>query len=282
MRRIRLGSVVLFLLVLLPAPPASARPSASIIAFDQLIRPNQSVRLSVRLVTGGLSFVRRPISGERIEFLIEDRSLGQTLTGGDGMAVKRFTPSKPGLFVITVRLVENPRYEADAAELVVACRNASNPILPVVLSSVRTPSQPPAVPFSPAPSSEAMPEAAQVLSKLSDRYQLVYIETGDETLGPDVKDWLARQDFPPAPLFVWPLPGEAGRRAERFVERLQEVRDEGWKNIPAGITRSTADAEGLARMKIKAIVMAEEDDEIELPKGATKVTSWKAVQSLIK
>jgi hypothetical protein len=279
----RVGSVliVLFLLVV-PPHPVSARPSASIIAFDQLIQPNQSVRLAVRLVTGGLSFVRRPISGERIEFMLEDRSLGQTLTGGDGMAVRRFTPSKPGLYVITVRLVENPRYEADAAELVVACRRASHPILPIALSSVRTPSRPPAVPFSPAPSSEAMPEAAKVLSKLSDRYQLVYLETGDEALGPEAKDWLARQDFPPAPLFVWPLPGESARRDERFAERLQEIRDEGWKNVPAGITRSAADAEGLARMKIKAIVMAEEDDEIELPRTARKVTTWKAVPLLLK
>ncbi len=280
--RIRLGSVLLFFLVLLPSPPVSARPSASIIAFDQLIQPNQPVRLSVRLVTGGLSFVRRPISGERIEFLIEDRSLGQTLTGGDGMAVKRFTPSKPGLYVITVRLVENQRYEADAAELVVACRNNSDPILPVSLSSVRIPSNPPAVPFSPAPSSEAMPAAAEVLSKLSDRYQLVYLETGDEALGPDVKDWLARQEFPPAPLFVWPLPGEADQRAERFAERLQEVRNEGWANIPAGITRSATDAEGLIKMKVKAIVMTEEDDDIELPKTAKKVTAWKAVPLLLK
>ena len=264
-------------MILMPSHPVSARPSALIVAFDQLVQPNQSIRLSVRLVTGGLAFIRRPISGERIEFLLGDRSLGQALTGGNGMAVKEFTPDRPGLYVITVRLVENPRYEAESAELTIACRRASHPILLIALSAVRTPGLPPAVPFSPAPSSEAMPEAARVLSKLSDRYQLVYLDAGDEALLPETRDWLARQEFPPAPLFVWALPGEAERRAERFAERLQEIRDEGWKNIPAGITRSAADAEGLVRLKIKAIVMAEEDDEIELPKMAGKVTDWKAV-----
>ena len=256
--------------------------AASIIAFDQLSQPNQPVRLAVRLVTGGLSFTRRPISGERIEFLLKDRSLGQTLTGGDGMAVKSFTPSRPGLYLITARLVENPRYEAEPAELYVACRKASDPILLIAISSVRTPSRPPAIPFSPAPSSEAMPEAARMLAKLSERYQLVYLETGDEVLGPETKDWLAREDFPPAPLFVWPLPAEAERRARRFAERLQEIRDEGWRNIPAGITRSASDAEGLAGMKITAIVMTEEDDDLELPKTVKKVTTWKGVPSLLK
>jgi hypothetical protein len=275
--RICCSSVLFFFLVLLPAPPVSARSSASIIAFDQLVQPDRSVRLAVRLVTGGLSFVRHPISGERIEFILEGRSLGQTLTGGDGMAVKPFMPSKPGLYLIAVRLVENPRYEADAVELNVACRNASHPILPVTLSSVRSPSRPPAVPFSPAPSSEAMPEAARILVKLSERYQLVYLETGDEALGSEVKDWLARQEFPPAPLFVWPLPGESDAQAERFAERFQSLRDEGWKNIPAGITRSAGEAEGLIKMKVKAIVLVEEDDDIKLPETARKVTDWKAV-----
>jgi len=286
-----LGSVLLFSLVLFPTPPdfgeplsraVSARPSASIIVFDQLSRPNQSVRLAVRLVTGGLSFVRRPISGERIEFLVGDRSLGQTLTGGDGMAVRTFTPDRPGLYRIAVRLVENPRYEAEPDDLIVACRKESHPILLVSLSSVRTPGHPPAVPFSPAPSAEAMPEAAKILAKLSDRFQIVYLETGDESLRPGVKDWLDRQSFPPAPLFIRPLPGEAERRMEEFSEWLKELRSEGWRNIPAGITRSSEDAEGMARRKIKPIVMAEEDDEIELPRTARKVTEWEAVPPLLK
>jgi hypothetical protein len=275
-------SLILLSLLMAPAYTVSARPSASIIAFDQLIQPNRPVQLAVRLVTGGLSFVRRPISGERIEFMLEGRSLGRTLTGGDGMAVKSFIPSKPGLYLITVRLVDNPRYEADPAELYIACRKASDPILPVALSSVRTPSQLPAIPFSAAPSSEAMPEAAKILTKLANRYQLVYLEAGDETIGPDVKDWLARQDFPPAPLFVWALPGETDGRAERFVERLRELRGDVWANIPAGIVRSASDAEGLARMKIKSIVMAEEDDDTELPKTAKRVTTWKAVPPFLK
>lgn len=208
---IRLILVLLFLLFSFPAPLVRADPSASIIPLDQLIRPNQAARLSVRLVSGGLSFVRRPISGERIEFMLKDRSLGQTLTGGDGLAVKNFIPTRPGLYVITARLVDNPRYEAEAAEMYVACRTRSVPILLVALSSVRVPSPPPAIPFGPAPVREAMAGAAPVLSKLSDRYQLIYYETGDESIISEARDWLNSQNFPPAPLWVWSLPAEPDR-----------------------------------------------------------------------
>ncbi|MBI3596990.1 MAG: hypothetical protein HY203_07560 [Nitrospirae bacterium] len=280
MSRFRLVFIGLVLL-LFSVDAVSARSSASIIAFDQITQPNQPVRLAVRLVTGWLSLVHRPISGERIEFMLKDRSLGQTLSGGDGMAVKSFAPSTPGLYVVTVRLVESPRYEADAAELYIACRKASVPILLVALSSVRTPGQPPPISFNPTPSSDTMPEAVKVLSGLSKRYQLLYLETGDEALIPETKDWLIHQGFPPAPLYVWPLPNEAERRTERFLERLQEIRDAGWTNISAGITRSTEDAEALSSLKIKAVVMAEEDDNEPLT-GAKKVTSWKAIPSVLK
>jgi len=259
----------------------SARSSASIIAFDQITQPNQPVRLAVRLVTGGLSLVHRPISGERIEFMLKNRSLGQTLSGGDGVAEIRFVPPTPGLYVVRVRIVESPRYEADAAVLNVACRNASAPILFVALSSVRIPSEPPSIPFNPTPSSDAMPEAVKVLSGLSKRYQLLFIETGDEALIPETKDWLIQQDFPPAPLYVWSMPNEAERRTERIVERLEEIRDAGWTNLSAWITRSTEDAEALSNLKIKAVVMAEEDDNVPL-EGSKKITDWKSVPSVLK
>jgi hypothetical protein len=278
-----------FLLVLIGLLPVlfsenlvSARSSASIIAFDQLAQPNRPVRLAVRLVTGGLGLVNRPVSGERIEFLLKDRSLGQTLSGGDGMAVKSFVPPKPGLYNITVRLIENPRYEAGPVELSIACRNSSVPILLVTLSSVRIPGPSSSLPFSPTLPSDAMPDAVKVLSGLSKPYQLLYLETGDEALIPETKDWLAHQGFPPAPLLAWPMPDETERRTERFVERVQEVRDAGWKNISAGITRSPAEAEALSGLKIKAVVMAEEDDENEKPEGAKIVTSWKTVPAALK
>ena len=259
----------------------SARSSASIIAFDQITQPNQPVRLAVRLVTGGLSLVHRPISGERIEFMLKDRSLGQTLSGGDGMAVLSFAPPKPGLYVVTVRLVESPRYETDTADLYVACRKASIPILFVALPSVRTLSEPPSIPFNPTPSTDAMPEAVKVLSGLSKRYQLLYFEAGDEALIPETKDWFIRQSFPPAPLYVWSMPNEAERRTERLVERLQEIRDAGWTNLSAGITRSTEEAEALSSLKIRAVVMAEDDDNVPL-EGSKKVTDWQSVPSVLK
>lgn len=279
MSRFRWVFIVLYLF-LFSVNGASARSSASIIAFDQLIQPNESGRLVVRLETSGFSFFHRPVSGERIEFDLNNRTLGQTLTGGDGLAVLSFTPRKPGLYVFTVRLVENPRFDADPVRLYLACRKASDPILLVAISSLKI-SQPPAISFGPAPAAEVMPDAGKVLSRLSKRYQLLYLLTEDEAFIPATKNWLLQMEIPTAPLYAWPMSGEEGPRTDRFIERIREFRGDGWKNIPAGITRSKEDAEALSDEKIKAVLMAEEDDG-ELPPGTIKAKDWKSIPSLLK
>ncbi len=268
--------------MLVAAAPASARSAATLIALDKISAPDQTVRLEARLVTGGLSFVQRPIGGERIEFLLEDRSLGETLTGGDGLAVKIFRPPRAGLWTVTARLVESPRYEAEPTELIVATRPRAHPILLVHLSSLRTPSRPPAVPFMAKPTAEAMPDAVQVLSDLSRRYQLLYLESGGEALISETKAWLANHSFPPAPLFLWPLPTQGAFRTEQVYERVLELKEEGWFNLTAGISRSVSDVEGLRRGEIGAVLIAEEDEDPELPPGAKRVIKWREVPSVLR
>ena len=58
---------------------------------------NQRVFLSAR--TRGKLFVK---GGELVEFFIDGKSLGKTLSGGDGIAYKPFTSANNGLFEIRV------------------------------------------------------------------------------------------------------------------------------------------------------------------------------------
>ena len=122
-----------------------------------------------------------------------------------------------------------------------------------------------------------MPESADILSELSNQYQLLYLEFGDEVLLTETKIRLAHEGFPEAPLLVWRMPGEGSGREEVFSERLKELRDAGWEGLRAGISRSVLDAKGFLINKMEAIVIVEENDDIELPEGAEAVTSWKDI-----
>lgn len=52
----------------------------------------------ISATTGGIVFPRR---GELVEFFVNDRSIGSTLSGGDGRAFMEFTPLERGLHVIS-------------------------------------------------------------------------------------------------------------------------------------------------------------------------------------
>jgi len=280
MQRLRLASLGIFL-ALFSVDTALAGSLASIIPFDDLVPHGHPVHVSVRLITSGLPLVRRPISGERIGFYYQGRSLGQALTGGDGLAVLKFTPTEPGLHVIEARLIENPRYEAKPAQLQIACSNVSDPILLVGLASVKARPHPSSTPFEETTRSEALPNAAGILVKLAKQYLIVYL-TDDESSIPDEKVWLAREKFPPSPLLAWPISGGSANSKERMMDQLRELRKSGWENISGGITRSKDLAEGLVNMKIGAIVLVEEGDETEWPVSAQKATNWNGIPSILK
>ena len=288
MRQVVSEILIALLIVLVTvsfAEPVSARSSALIIPIDQLTQPSQSTYLEVRLRTGGFSFFQRPISGERVEFLIGDQVIGRSLTSGRGIAVREFTPTEPGLYVVTVRLVENPRYEAEPVELIVASMKASDPILLIHLSSVLDPADPPEIPFLPSPIQEAMPEAARILTELSKTHQLLYFDSGKANLLPERKIWMVDEDFPRAPLMAWDLSGGASAHTDRLTDRLNALKAEGWKNLRAGISRSALDAEVFIAQGVRAVLMANEGDggdDQELPEGVGVVTNWTEIPAALR
>ncbi len=71
--------------------------SAGIFVADVIGLKNQRVFLSAQ--TRGKLFAK---GGELVEFFVDGKSLGKTLSGGDGFAYKPFTPANNGLFQIRV------------------------------------------------------------------------------------------------------------------------------------------------------------------------------------
>lgn len=284
MNRFLPASVLIFSFVFLwfPSPAGSGQSKALLIPRDQLVRSGHSVYLQVRIISGGLTFFQKPISGERVEFVLDDTVIGQSLSGGDGLAVRRFKPTETGLQIVTVRLAGGSRYDAEPVELLVSNVPADTPILLVHLSSTKTPGEPPAVPFSPAPTSEPMVGSVETLEALSEKVQLIFLETGSERLLPAFRDWLNGQAFPDAPLFVWSLSGSPENRRAGFLEKIEELKEEGWRNIRGGVTRSTDEAAAFAEAGITAILMMDEGEEPEVSGEVVRVTAWDEVPGVLK
>jgi hypothetical protein len=260
------------------AAESTSGATARLILQDQWVSEGSPVWLRARLVTGSL--FRSVVSGERVEFKINDRSFGPVLTGGDGVAAARYAPPKRGTYEIKAILADNPRYRAEEARAVLIYGTISRKVIVLSLEAAKTLVKPPPFPLMPPEPPQPMPQAVRVLTELSQKYQLIYIQSGDEAILMTTRDWLSGQDYPKAPVFVWRLSEAEEARTEQLTEELKPFSALG--RFAFGITRSPAEARAFQALGIQAILILEEDEEVEVPEGVKTAADWDAVLQAVK
>lgn len=274
-----MGTVLLAVAFSTPTAEA-AKASTRLVLLDQWVAQGSPVFLRVRLISGAGSLIQSVISGERIEFRVNGQSLSPVLTGGNGQAVARYTPPKTGTYGIKAALADNPRYEAEEAQAFFLYGAVPRRVIVVSVEATQATPKPPRFPFSRSEPPKPMPKAAQVLIELSKKYQLIYMQGGGEAQFLKTREWLSEQDFPRAPLLVWRLSEKKEARADQVAEELGAYKALG--RFSLGITRLPAEAQAFQSLGIPAVVIVEEDEEAEIPKGAKTVTGWDALPSLVK
>lgn len=110
--KIRAKVIIFSFLSLLILHTFSRYVSAEIIVHDMVIVKNEKVLLKAE--TKG-KFLHK--GGELVEFFIDGKTIGKTLSGGDGFAYREFTSSKTGMHKITVK---STNYEASGILLILS------------------------------------------------------------------------------------------------------------------------------------------------------------------
>ena len=258
-----------------------SRESAELIASDVLAQPKQTVLLSARLVKTRF-FMQTGLGGEPVEFLVDGRSIGQAMTGGDGWARKEFVPKKKGVLEFTVRLAHGKRVKAQSYTAMIGSADRTRPIVLVELAATMMHVEKPKFgPFDLSAFGQThgslpnpMPGASDALTDVSKRAALLYLFVGSASQSPDVHEWLAEHAFPSGPVFML----RPGTRA--LVSKVEGWREEGWTNIKAGISSNVDAIEEYVDQELQAVMVLDEDDEEDIPEGATMVSAWKDIATL--
>jgi len=176
-RALAVFSLFAALLCLFPATSSSR-----VIAHDTIGLKGQ--KLMLRAETRGRLFSK---GGELVEFFVDGKSIGKTLSGGDGVAFKPFTPTGARLHQIRVTSGE----DEDTGLLLSLKRESSIVFVDVqagLLESL----------FSRTPK-EGSQKAIEEIHK---RFPIVFLQTG--FVGTRViKAWLKENKFEPLPLIPW-------------------------------------------------------------------------------
>jgi hypothetical protein len=165
-------------LTLLYAPASYA----GVVVYDAVAVVGKEIRLKAE--TKG-TFFRK--GGELVEFFVDGKSLGKTLSGGDGEAYKSFTPAKTGLLEVSVKSGS----DEDTGVLLVLKKGAGI-VLVEIIGGLAEKSTPPA----------GRPGSREAMKKLLARFPVVYVQSVNIDIAATRK-WLDDNEYPEAPVLPW-------------------------------------------------------------------------------
>jgi hypothetical protein len=178
-RLIAFSFFVLLISLVTPIPAA-----AEVFVYDAVTVVGKEVRLKAE--TRG-TFFRK--GGELVEFFVDGKSLGKTLSGGDGEAYKAFTPAKRGLLEVSVRSGS----DEDKGVLLVL-KTGSGIVFVEIIGGLAENRMPPM----------GRPGSREAMKKLLARYPAMYVQTGNIEMAATRK-WLSDNEYPESP--VLPMDG---------------------------------------------------------------------------
>jgi len=214
---------------------------SDIIVHDMIVHQGEEVML--RAETRGKILSR---GGEIVEFFVEGRSIGKTLSGGDGFAFKQFTPIKTGLYRITVK-----SGVGEGNGLLVSLKKWTRIVFIDVEGSLLR------KPFS----NEPKQGSQKAIKEINRKFSIVFLQTGLLNVKA-LKSWLKEHKFIELPVIPW-------RQGALF----DDIHAKGFK-IKA-IIGSEAVIESAKRYKPQAFSFEEVED-------AKEVKDWEGIRKKLK
>ncbi len=248
--------------------------SGRLVAYDSIAAPGQRITLVADLVEEGL-FTQSPLGGEVVVFLLEGRSLGHAMTGGDGRAAKSLVPKAAGVAAVTARLENARRVTAPEATARLFVWDRRRPIVLVALAALTARSQRPGegLPFSFSEGTPPNPEvrAVDALTALSRRVNLIYLTGADRLDVAGLRGWADHHRLPGGPI----VPVRAGPQG--LAMELEHWSREGWGNIKGGLAGTPDEAKALLAKGLRAVVPPSVSSKEKWPDRAIKTKDWSDV-----
>jgi hypothetical protein len=155
---------------------------AGVVVYDAVAVVGKEIRLKAE--TKG-TFFRK--GGELVEFFVDGKSLGKTLSGGDGEAYKSFTPTKTGLLEVSVKSGSD-----DDKGVLLVLKKGAGIILVEIIGGLAESSMPPM----------GRPGSREAMRKLQSRFPVVYVQSSNIDIAATRK-WLDGNEYPEAPVLPW-------------------------------------------------------------------------------
>jgi hypothetical protein len=158
-----------------------ARALSDIIVHDMVVPMGKKVMLKAEVK--GKLFSK---GGEMVEFFVNGKSIGKSLSGGDGFAFKQFIPLRTGIYT-----VKTQSGKEEGKGLLFSLRKGANIVFIDVEGSLLE-----------RFSQEPRKGSQKVIQKISKRYPIVFLQTGALS-AKAIKALLKKNKFIILPVISW-------------------------------------------------------------------------------
>lgn len=280
----------------IPPPPDAGAPHGRVQGahtggYDSLAHPRRPVILAGWLADGQ----GRGVPGATLRFYADGQLLAEGLTDAAGLAQAPWTPTAPGVYAVTVKVLTAPQgYGPDVAharpgEFVVSCQSPPTPLVVVDLDDCVFESLAKRRWLG---NDRPNPGASAALGQIGRRYPLVYLTRQSDLRGGRTRRWLRRHGFPDGPILqgsaVAPVSDAAALKSASPAALAGS-----FPKLYALVTERTSDAQAFAARGAQAYLFVDidpdEDDPDDLyaqaarlrglPANVNAVYHWQQVQT---
>lgn len=177
MKRLLLCAIFSITLIMLPFDAL-----ADVMFYDAVVVSGREIALKAE--TKGTFLLR---GGEIVEFFVDGKSVGKSLSGGDGVAFKRFVPLKVGLYKIRVTsggASDNGVLLALTKKSRVVCIDVEGGLSEGMFFE------------------KVQPGSAKAVRAIHKKYPVIFLQTGLAGVR-TIKSWLKKNNFPELPVLAW-------------------------------------------------------------------------------
>jgi hypothetical protein len=214
---------------------------SDVIVHDMIALKGDDVMLSAE--TKGKLFAK---GGEVVEFFVDGKSIGKSLSGGDGFAFRYFKPLKTGMYQITVTSGKDK-----GNGLLLSLKKGDRIIFVDVEGSL----------LEGLFSQKSRYGSQKIIKKISTRFPVVFLQTGLLRIKA-IKAWLKENGFIDLPVLPW-------RQGEIF----DEIHEKGLKM--KAVIGSQSVIESAKEYKAKLFSFEESED-------AEEVNDWDEIGKKLK
>lgn len=243
--------------------------------YDLAARAGERVALQAKLEKVKLPpLLDLDVKGETLSFRLDGEPAGEAVTAREGIASVGVAAPPPGPHNIEVSWGNG---RAWGTLLVVA---AGDPALVTDVDHTISDFPEPEVPVTPVEKMPPLPDAPAVLTRLHERYWILYVTARDDAFLQKTKAWLKFHGFPRGPVFCRDFrllgPSAPSYKAE-VLRRLKPT----IPNIRFGMSEKGVDARVYREAGIRPLVLKSVRDDT-LPPEALRVNGWNGVEEAIR